>query len=211
MIRSLPHLRAWGLIALTEFRLRVDDVGRPLSVAGRKEIGNIALGAANTWNVLLRNYYLASLTAARREDGTRATHALSVTTVDDAITWAVHRKRPGRSSQSGPWTQRDEPDWSNGGWVAAALIAAGASTGNEIAGAVSLGSSSRQELQTYRNFFAHMNRDTASKVRRIGVDKGVDAKIEPAEIPLQRARGRSQSILADWIDDLWTMTSLFPK
>jgi hypothetical protein len=210
-IRRIPLLRAWGLSKFEEYRAGLDGLRPPLTTRQADRLSMIAVHAANSWAVLLRSYYLASMTGAVLADGSRATNSVSIGSVEDAITFAVHATRPRLASRSGPWTNRDEPDWTNGGAVAALLVGAGSSTAVGFAAAVSLGTASREELATYRNFVAHSNRDTALKVRNIGATHGVGRSGQPLEIPLQRELHRPQSIVADWLDDLWAMISMMPS
>jgi hypothetical protein len=211
VIRRVPVLVSWGLATFSELRAEVGSVRPPLSRREATHIGMLALTAVNSWSILLRTYYLASMTGAWLSDGSRAANSVNVHKVDEAITFAVHWARPHLAGQPGPWTYRDEPSWADGGIVAALLSAAGASTAGGFAAAVSLGTSSREELATYRNFVAHANRHTARKMRNLALSLSVDRTLPVIEIPLQWRRHRPQSIFADWIDDLWTMASLFPR
>lgn len=138
------------------------------------------------------------------------TSAIPLNSYDDAITFAIHSNRPRLQSKRGPWTHRDEPDWHDPASVSKALNAAGCSNAAGFYAAVSLGTASRTEVLTVRNYVAHRGRNTALKVRTLCPDKAKMHTIDPMAVPLERGPGRPQPLLFDWIDDLSTMVSLVP-
>jgi hypothetical protein len=72
VIRRVPVLVSWGLATFSELRAEVGSVRPPLSRREATHIGMLALTAVNSWSILLRTYYLASMTGAWLSDGSRA-------------------------------------------------------------------------------------------------------------------------------------------
>jgi hypothetical protein len=58
------------------------------------------------------------------------------------------------------------------------------------------------DLRTVRNFFAHRNEETASKVVAVARKNGISPWFRPADAICSRAFSRPQSLVADWLDDI---------
>lgn len=207
---ELYRLRAWGIRSMTAARVSVETLRAPLTDRDRAVCALAAVAASNAWRNLLRAYFVCAVNGGRLRGGQRTTTTIVCPNFEDALTFAVHEMRPNHIGRSGPWTHREEPDWSDPGLVASLLVAAGCSIAGDFTTAVSVGSSARQDLATYRNFIAHRNRETALKVRRLGAENGLNDLIPPIDIPLQAARQRPQTLLVDWLDDLWTIVTFLP-
>lgn len=207
---EIRRLRVWALSTLALRRQEILHLHPPLSGDERRVVALAALGAASSWAVFLRSYYLSAMTGGVCAGGHHVGNGVGVVDLGEAITFAVHATKPSKVGLAGPWSHRDEPDWTDPGIVARLLAQASATIAPEVGAAVSIGSSARQDLATFRNYVAHQNRDTALKVRALGVQYRVSSGLAPIEIPLQAARHRPQSLLADWLDDLWAIVSFMP-
>jgi tRNA uridine 5-carbamoylmethylation protein Kti12 len=65
-------------------------------------------------------------------------------------------------------------------------------------------------LTIVRNYFAHRNRDTALRVKRLRSTYRIGSTTRPEELLLARARDRPQMVVEDWLDDLTVAIELMP-
>lgn len=210
--KSIAIMRNWGIASLTELRGRLNRLDPlPLNESGRHLVEAVALETLNCWINLMRGYCLTAVSGGYREDGSRLPKISKARTGTRALTVAIHAQKPNLQARVGPWTYRDEPDWGDASIVAKILFDLNCPVAADFGAAVSLGSSARPDLATFRNYVAHRNRGTALKVRDLAIRYSVDPSLEPLAIPLQIQRLRTQPIMMDWLDDLLTMAELLPS
>jgi hypothetical protein len=74
-------------------------------------------------------------------------------------------------------------------------------------GSLSLGSRVFLDLPVVRNFFAHRNEGTQVAVEAVALQYGITA-FRPADLLLRRALKRPQTLVLDWLDDLYVTMEL---
>lgn len=208
---SIYRVQTWAIRRFDTLHSQAYPLRPSLTPNEERILSLVAIESANTWAALMRSYWLAASIHRWRRDGTQVKISASIRSFEDAITFAVHTTKPRLRVSTGPWKKRDEPDWLDPATVSTLLRAAGADIEGGFHAAISLGSTARQDLSTYRNFVAHRNRDTALKVRNLCPDPSLKRSTSPLEIALLRGPGRPQPLVLDWIDDLRTMCSLLPS
>jgi len=209
--RSLPHARRSFLARMSGLRGIAQTLSLPTTSEDRRLSFWVAIESANCWASFLRRYYILSATGARDRGGVRISSNQDLKSEEEAITFAVNILRPRRASAGPPWVARDEPDWLDPGNVSRLLNSLSCSNSAGFNAAVSLGTSARQDLLSYRNFVAHRNRLTALKVRAVAARSSVYQDLDPVDLPLQRTRRSANTLLVDWIGELETMISLSPE
>lgn len=182
--------------------------------ADQRVVAYSVIEAANLWEGYCRAFYISTTTLKAREiSGQRVSiePAQPIRSVDDAITIAVHRVDPGLRSRSGPWEPREEPDWS--GQLGACLAEVKASNLPKLKRAVGFQPEARNDLRTFRNFFAHKGQGSAAKVNALPRKYGVKGDPLPVDFLLSSARGRSgyrpgEMILLRWFGALYRVIRL---
>lgn len=142
--------------------------------------------------------------------GGRVTTKTAIRGHRSALTFSVKTERP-RKTGNGPWKHRDEPTWHDPNVIIRILGKAGCSNAKGVNNALSIGSKAIEHLTTTRNFLAHRNETTAVKVRRLGNHYGVGTRGDPLAVVCAFGDGRPQRIVEDWLDDIYTIFSLFPR
>ena len=207
---DLPTLERWARQRVHRLRRQVNGLRSPSNSGNRPLVAWSIIELHASWATFCRLYFLSSASQARTRTG-RVTSSLTGLYQIDPLTFAVHQERRHLRHSNGPWSSRDEPTWHDVNVFLRLLAKAGCSNALDVATAISLGSSTLQDLTTYRNFAAHKNVDTALKVRRMQFSSySIPRQIDPLDFPLVVAVGRSQSIVEDWLDDVDTIVSLLP-
>lgn len=207
--KSLPSLTSWMLRHVTMRRRELAKI--PM---GRQPLtSDITFPIIDTHNALatfMRRYCLSSLARAYMGNGRRIGGAPGVRGHRAALTFAVRTERP-RITGNGPWESRDKPAWHDPNVIIRVLNRAGCSNAKGVNDALSIGSRAIEHLTTARNFLAHRNETTALRVRALGSHYGVGAVTEAVAVVFAVGYGRPQRIVEDWLDDIYTIVSLFPR
>ena len=177
------------------------DLGSvPFRVADQR-VSFICVEALTTWAEFNRSYVLAAVRRARTTSGTLVQTALPPGTRPDAVMRYVisglNRKPP-----RGRVTRRDEPIWHS----RAELLKVGGivSLSNlpQLRAALALPSAVIDDLPTARNFYAHRNAETATKVKRLLGRYVMPTQAHPTESLRRSVLGRPVSVLEEWIEEL---------
>ena len=207
---SISYLATWILGYVND---RQQDVADLLKSKKRPLASDISFPVIDVHNALanfMRSYCLSSLSGAYMADGSRVTVAKAIEGHRSALTFAVQTERP-RKKGKGPWKHRDEPTWHDPNVVIRVLNSAGCSNARGVSSALSLPSQAIEHLTTARNFLAHRNESTALSLRRVGRAYGVTTPCDPLTVMIAVGHGRTQRIVEDWLDDIYTIFSLFPR
>ena len=164
----------------------------------------------NAIATFLRCYCLSSLSGAYTANGRRVKATPPIHGHRSALTFAIRTERP-RTTGTGPWKHRDEPTWHDPNVIVRVLNSAHSSNASEVSSALSIGSEAIDHLTTTRNFLAHRNESTALKLRRLAPYYGIRAPEDPLAVLFAFRRGRPQRVVEDWMDDIFTIFSLFPR
>jgi hypothetical protein len=197
-IHRLLHLR----VIAVECSLSTSGLFRELAVT------YTVIELANLWASFCRSVFLS--TALRAKDSTGARVMLrpgpQPRTLDDALTIAIRRLRPDLDDRAAPWEPRHEPDWVNPHNLRHALVAIGASNLARVSSGLRVCGHSPQDVQLFRNFFAHRGKRSAGRVRPVLAGYLIPPTTRPAVAVLRPAThlgaARPQPLLLDWIDDI---------
>jgi len=206
---SLVFVRRRTLDRISALVTSASALSPPLTTTQREHLAWIAIDATNCWGNFLRRYYVVSATGGWTRAAVRLPSGRRFNSEAEAITFAVHTFRPSLTG-GGPWTSRDEPNWLNPGTVSLLLNHLRCANETDFHAAISLGGTAHQDLLTYRNFVAHRNRASATKVRTLARSNRLPSLLDPIELPLQPLRRRPYSLLVAWLFDLHTIVSLVP-
>lgn len=183
----------------------------PLSDIEEQRSTRLLLETANTWQTLMRKYYLVSATGGYLSSGARVNGPGVMHSINDALDAAVFLFQPRALKPPSGWTHRQEPNWLDPNIVARALANLSLSNYLGFTRALAASTGSYQPIYTCRNFVAHRNRETALKVRSLVRKYGVAPRADPSELPHLPAVGRPQSLISDWIDELIVVVEELPQ
>ena len=182
---------------------------RVIGSGGRdRRISHVCINLQNTWGEFCRAYALSSARRpARLSGGVISLGAAHVRSEQDVVVAAMQRFRP-RVYVRGNWSRRDEPAWHDPNTLLGTMQVVGASNLNDIRAALSLGSSVFDDLPIFRNFYAHRTEHTAIKARGIAYRYGIPRLDHPTDILCCTPPRASQSIMGEWIDDIWVTVQM---
>ncbi len=207
---SLAPLTSWILRHLNQRRQELDRLTNSGGIPIASEISFPMIDTHNAIATFMRAYCLSSLSGAYHADGRPVLRAKPIQGHRSALGFVMKTERP-KSSTVGPWRQRDEPPWHDPRVIIRVLHSATCSNAGGVGAALSIGSSALEHLTVTRNFLAHRNESTALSLRRLGSHYGVGTPNDPLAVVFAVSPGRPQRIVEDWLDDLFTIFSLFPR
>lgn len=197
----------------TERRLlRLSQIldGAPLaSDAQDRRVAFVTIEAQNTWMEFCRFFFLGCALGGKDASGQRMVPAVGrYSTVNDALTFAIHEVNPKLRGKTGPWSPRDEPTWHQAGEFSKIMRALNTSNVPNVVSAVSLAPAALKHLPTFRNFYAHRSEHSAKRAQKLATDYVVSTQLHPTKILLSYAPGRPRPILREWLDDLVVVVRL---
>lgn len=207
---SLAPLTGWILRHLSERRQEIAQLTRSRRTPLAAELSFPVVDMHNAIALFLRAYCLSSLSGAYQANGSPVRVGKPIRGHRSALRFVMRTERPGKSTV-GPWRHRDEPPWHDARVIIRVLHSATCSNAAGVGAALSIGSSALEHLTVTRNFLAHRNESTAVSLRRLGRLYGVGAPNDPLAVVFAVSPGRPQRIVEDWLDDLFTIFSLFPR
>lgn len=204
-VRDLEHLRS-----ATEKRLADLESMTPGSrVLGSKQLDRtcafVCIELLNCWVNFSRSLYFSSCFHAKDLNGTRIQTSKQLRRFADAQFFAAQRFTQ-RQLIVGRIDHRTEPNWVSKDTVNILLSEIGASNSVAVASALTFPNRVLIDLATVRNFYAHRNSQTASKVGKLGVNYGMRSGVAATDLCIAYAPGRPQSVVRDWIAELRTIS-----
>ena len=168
-------------------------------------VSDACIGLLNTWSNFARAYYLSCFLLPRREGGGRITVAGAFTafSFNDAIDHSIAILRPYKKPRGGGvWDSRDEPTWHEASTLLKLSSSIGCSNSKDISDGLAGAPQVLRDLPTFRNFYAHRNRNTWESAMRLRHGYGIIARDRPTSVLLSCAYGRPQPLLLDWVSEL---------
>ena len=208
--KELPLLTNWIFRYVDDHRRQLAALFASQSPLVAAEISFPLIDMHNAIATFLRAYTLSSLSGAYKADGTRVTAKQQMQGHRSALTFAVRTIRP-RMKGNGPWQPWDEPTWHDTRVIIKVLNSAGCSNAMGVNSALSINSRALQDLTVARNFLAHRNESTARKLRGLGSHYGVGMPNDPLTVLFAAPHGTSRRVVEEWLDDISTIFSLFPR
>lgn len=157
----------------------------------------------NCWVEFSRHFFLSCFIRARSSEGRRISHERGdLRTLEDAIDAASRLMAPQRKLPSRV-RRRDEPDWGSPHTIITLAKRFRFSNLPEIGSAFSVGTRVFNDLPVIRNFYAHRNRFTYRAATSLARLYGLPGSLTPTELLCSHGRGRPQSVVQDWLDDLY--------
>ncbi len=99
----------------------------------------------------------------------------------------------------------DEPRWHKANTLLDLSSDLKYSNESDVRAAMGIPTRVFSDLPVFRHFFAHRSERTAGPALMLAPTNGVSAALRPTEVLLSRGLGRHQPLLADWLDDMWTV------
>ena len=160
----------------------------------------VCLEALNIWAEFTRTYFVCALANSVTSSGsivaTSFPRGISIESALRNIPIVLNRVPSGRLSR------RDEPTWhSRRNFLRIAQLV-GLTNLGQVQAALSLPSRVIDDLPTVRNFFAHRNQETATKVFRLSRRYGIARVNHPTELVRSVVPGRPATIIEDWLAEL---------
>lgn len=159
----------------------------------------LAVETTNLWSEFTRSYFSFALAAAVTVTGQRIrTRFPPGTPIAVALAQMPQvLRRPTRTP-----IRRDEPVWHSRREFLKTITLAGLTNTAQIAAALSLPSRVIDHLPTVRNFYAHRNDETISKVRRLALRYALPTIRHPTDFLRARISGRPATIFEEWLAEL---------
>jgi hypothetical protein len=180
------------------------------SATDQQAISYVLIEAANLWEGYCRAFYLSTALRARNYTGRRVTLTYSkpIRSPTEAITVAVHLNDHRTRGRSGPWTPRDEPDWSNPGVLRKMLKHLGADNIGEVDRALGLLPGALVDLRRTRSYFAHKSERSSLSVTRLAREYGLTVPVHPVTLlwspaPARLSPSTHDPIILRWLDVLY--------
>lgn len=173
--------------------------GQPRLMTGYAvmELDNLVLGG-------MRRFLFSSLLGARTLSGHRVTAALKCRSegeVSAKILSIVNLPKYNKMKQPASVTRDDEPTIRDPRKMEDILIKCGASNVGSVQKALQLNTNLFRDLPTLRNFYAHRNEDTWTKLRTKAMGLGLSSFQHADDVVYAVLAGRPVSLLEDWIAD----------
>lgn len=205
-LTKLEHMAARRTLRL---RALVDGYNPPVSPEHDRLISYVTIETVNLWAGFSRAYYLSCVLGARTTAGARITFSRAgVSTPHDALRLAVATFNPRFRGAPTTWRRRDEPAWHDIAVLLRLVTELACSSLPDVRVALGYTTTVFQHLPVFRNFFAHRNEDTARKTSNIARGYALSPRLRPAELLVSRRPGRPQSVICDWLDDMYNVITL---
>lgn len=204
-VRRLTELRNRALRRVSKLKGLGELCRAPLTPEDERMVAFVTIEACNLWAEFMRTYYLSCAFNAERDGGGvvtvgRLSRCVSLDANGALVAAAVALKRERR--YSGALRRTEEPNWVQVHTIVALADRMEFSNQSAISSALSFGAVSFDHWPTMRNFFAHRSGDSALRAKNVGRQIGVGAVHHPSEIMVAFLRGRPQSVLCDWLDEV---------
>jgi hypothetical protein len=180
------------------------------SAEDQRAVSYVVIEAANLWEGYCRSFYLSTALRARDSSGQRVTltYHRRITSVEEALTIAVHEMDPRTRTRHGPWTPGEEPDWPNTGHMRRVVRLLGASNLPKLDRALGLLPSALNDIRTVRNYFAHKAERSATSVGNLPRNYGITRRVHPVEFlfltaPPRRGFPTVEPVLLRWLDAMY--------
>ena len=180
---------------------KVSTLNPSLSQLHDETIAFVTVEALNIWSSFVRAYYLSWFLRPKTMAGQRVTCSHHFVLFQDALIFSVQLLRPRRFS-GGRVSRRDEPTWHDPANLLSLARAVGVSNLSQISSALSFGATYADNLPTVRNFYAHRNEETFSKVQRQAALLGMGTDLRPCEFVCAALPSRPQNLISDWLDEM---------
>lgn len=204
-VHRLEKLQRCAVRRATCLKRLIDVFPLPSGAELDRVTAFVTIEALSLWSSFARAYYLSCALNAKTVTGIRVTTSSGINTIPDAIKLSITHFRPYRKP---PWSRKDEPTWHDTNTILTLARLIGASNLAQVQAALSYPTLVFTQLPVARNFFAHRNDDTARKTSNLARDLGLGTKLRPSVMLCQRALGRPQNVLADWLDDIRNVVEL---
>jgi hypothetical protein len=160
----------------------------------------LTIHALNTWAEFNRSYLVCALRGSRTASGVAVRTKFPAGTRFEAALLAMPTVL--RGTAASPLSRRVEPAWHDKAVVLRVFGLSDLSNFIQIQAAFSLPSRSIDDLPIARNFYAHRNRETVGKVRRLGLRYGLPVVSHPTDLMRSTLPKRSATILEEWFVEL---------
>jgi hypothetical protein len=169
-----------------------------------RTVAFVTIELQSAWSNFIRAYYRSCWRRPRTGSGHRIAMVVPGGAAHE-LGFAVTRWRPRATpTATGEWHRRDEPSWHNPAILITLARELSFTNRADIATAFSSGSRVFLDLPVYRNFFAHRGHGTFRAAMQNAVERyGIAHAATPSMALLSRPPGLAQSLLADWIDDMF--------
>lgn len=206
--RRLKSLRAYGYKKFWALQRRADRISTTKTSVDatqfETEISYVTISALNVWSNICKWYYISCTLGTKSISGAHIAAPGRLADANAAIGIAVRYYKPSARLQiSGEWQGRDEPAWHVPSVVIDVFGAASIPTQNHVKSSFSLGFTVFDDLPTFRNYFAHKNRETRALAMRKAPRYLIVAN-KPSEVLAAAPVGRTDSLLETWIHELRT-------
>ena len=171
--------------------------------AEKRSAAYVVVETTNLWASTARSFYLSCILRARRVSGIRVQLGVGgIQSIQDGIHFAVQTLKRKRVNANRVYHPLDEPNWYKRETLLALANALTLSNSSDIQMALSVATDAFTDIVVFRHFFAHRSESTAREAQLLGPRYGQSSIKHPADIVCGISPGRSQNVLADWIDDI---------
>jgi hypothetical protein len=210
-MRPVSHLAKLKVTAVRRaLRLRslVDNLGPAATSAEDRLLAFVVIEATNLWDSFARSFFISCALHTKDSRGNRITTAnAAIQSPSDAIEFAIRRSNSSQKKR-GPWHRLDEPKWRKPSTLL--LLSAALGSSNKLAIQAAFGYQARafNDLPLFRNFYAHRNQATASRLSNLARDYALSPRLRPSDLLLTRLPAKPQNLVSVYITDIVNVIQL---
>lgn len=175
------------------------------SSARDQQLSYVVLEAHNLWANFIRSYLLSCLFLPRRMHGGQVTLGNNAIVSPGDLVHCAAKLQKGPMAPA-PTTRRDEPKWHDVSMFLKTCQAIQCSHLMNIQAALSVQTRVFYDLPTFRNFYAHRNEESAEKALALARKQYlITTAVHPTDALTTPAIRRPQSLVLDWLDDMYVV------
>ncbi len=203
--RQLSRLQHAFLYRLDRLRLLALAAKSSPAVEQERMAGYIAIELVNTWDTYVRSSYLSIKCGAVSAGGSRIQIASGYSPNHDvALRDAALFFKPNLNVNK-PVAPLDEPNWFDPATLTRLSRKFGFSNEPQILNAFSYPTTAWKNLKTFRNFFAHKDKQTMKKATDAASRLLAQPVSRPSQALILIPRSAAASLVEEWLHDVRTV------
>jgi len=200
--RSFEKLLGMASRRLNRLRSRAVDALKSGNPERDRHLAYVTVEALNLWANFSRSYVLSCLFRPMRISKRRVALSNAAISTPASVLLLATQMRRGPTA-SAPTSRREEPSWHERDLLMKTCKAMGCSNYPEVQSALSVVTTVFEDLPAFRNFYAHRNDESASRVIALGKRNHlISGARHPTDVLVMAAYKRPQPLVLDWLDDL---------
>jgi hypothetical protein len=173
-----------------------------------RQVSYVVLEAQNLWTNFTRSYLISCLFRPKRRNGGRVTYNNAAIQTPGDLLFSANRLAKGPTAPA-PLSRREEPAWHDPALFHNTCQTLQCSHLAHVQASLSLQTRVFYDLPPFRNFYAHRNEQSARKAVQLAKAQYlISGPRHPSDVLALPAKGRTQALILDWLDDMATVVDL---